>query len=711
MARDRDTTPQGRSAQTERRSSQQGARRRLGLWWHRLRHPLATARWFAALFLPFRVRRSLLRLLRPIRRPSFGTAVAFDAFLGGRAVSAQPAARPRPTVLCLSVIDWQLRVQRPHHLLGRLAARGWPVLYSGTELAGGAGHVRLDLAELAPNARAVTLPGARRRSIGEDGITAADVRVAAGAIEQLAARERLGPVVTFCQSPAWRTLALELRERSGWPIVYDRIDLHRGFSTTSASIGEEDRRLVREANLMVATSECLASVDGDTRRPVLRLPNGCDPEHWTATKPAAELAELPRPIIGYFGAISEWFDVDLVEEMAISRPDWSIVLIGSTWGTDVVRLGRPPNVHLLGERSYSELPSLASAFDVGIIPFRRTPLTEATDPVKLYEMMALGLEVVAPSLPEIARHGDLVRCADGCQQFVTAVEDALAGSGEPVGVEQRRSFALKNSWDARADVLESALVELFPSVCIGIVTYNNRDLNALCLDSVAAQTLYPNYEVVIVDNASTDGTAGWLREEVATRRGHRVVLNESNLGFAAACNQAFGETTADILCFLNNDTVVTRGWLSTLVQALTESPEVGLVGPSSNGVANEARVEPGYDSLDDLHAWAAEFMAAHRGESFSIPMLALYCAALPRSVWHEVGGLDERFEVGFFEDDDFSRRIRRTGYDVRCRRDAWVHHFQGASFGKLSPEAYERIYEANRRRFHAKWRSDSPGGE
>jgi len=85
-------------------------------------------------------------------------------------------------------------------------------------------------------------------------------------------------------------------------------------------------------------------------------------------------------------------------------------------------------------------------------------------------------------------------------------------------------------------------------------------------------------------------------------------------------------------------------------------------------------------------------------------MLALYCAALRREVWEDVGGLDERFEIGMFEDDDFSRRLRQAGYDILCLRDAWIHHFQEASFGALPKEEYARIYEANRRRFREKWK-------
>jgi len=688
----------------------QKRRRRLGLeidlWRYRLLHPLGTLRAFASRALPYRLR---ARLLRAVGRGAGGgarSAVEREAFFRSAAAPAKDAPSPRPTIICLPLIDWFLRVQRPHHLLARLATRGWPVLYANLELGGGAEEIVVDPEPVAEAVRTFILPGRKSLSVGEDDLSADDVDLMAQAFAVLRRRERIHQAVVLCHSPFWRPLALRLKEELGWPVVYDRMDLHQGFSTTGASAEEEERFLLDEADLVTASSGVLGRIDGMPDLGALRLPNACDPGHWEHASPSTELEHIPRPIIGYFGAISEWFDTELVVETAAARPGWSFVLIGSTWGADTSRLELLPNVHLLGERPFEELPALAAAFDVGIIPRRRTPLTEAMDPVKLYEMMALGLEVVASPLPELEAHGDLVRLAEGAEGLLGAIEEALEAPRGGEAHEKRLAFARANTWDTRTDVLEDALEGLFPPVTIGIVTFNNRELTELCLDSIESCTVHPSYEIVVVDNASTDGTPAWLEEETARRPKLRLILNHANRGFGPACNQAFAGAQGEVFCLLNNDTVVTRGWLSAMVGALMSDPELGLVGPSSNGVANEARVTPGYPDLAGLPEWAKSYVWDHDRESFPIPMLALYCAALRREVWEEVGGLDERFEVGLFEDDDFSRRIRRAGYDVRCLRGAWVHHFQEASFGALPPEEYARIYETNRRRFLAKWKGE-----
>lgn len=256
--------------------------------------------------------------------------------------------------------------------------------------------------------------------------------------------------------------------------------------------------------------------------------------------------------------------------------------------------------------------------------------------------------------------------------------------------------SLGGSWLPRASTL--------------IVTHDNAELTGLCLDSLDRFTAYPDLEVVVVDNASSDQTPAMLRARAAADPRLKVVLEPSNRGFAAGCNRAAREATGEVLCFLNNDTVLTPGWLGPLVAELEDGPGVGLVGPVSNGVANEARVRGSYRTLAELLAFAEDRARRHRGRSFSIPMLALYCAALRRSVWEQVGPLDEGFGLGLFEDDDYARRLRRAGLDLVCREDVFVHHWQQASFDRMARQRYLELYERNRRYLREKWGKTSGTG-
>ena len=252
--------------------------------------------------------------------------------------------------------------------------------------------------------------------------------------------------------------------------------------------------------------------------------------------------------------------------------------------------------------------------------------------------------------------------------------------------------------------LEGGVATAFPLVSIVVVTFGNRDLNRVCLESLRTRTEWPHYEVVVVDNGSKDGTRELL-EETATRDPRiRPVVFEENRGYPAAVNAGAAEARGEFLVLLNNDTVVTRRWATALLRHLVRDPGIGLVGPVTNAIANEAKVAVGYRDLAGLPSWASRWTRAHDGETFPISSLAFFCVAMPRIVFDKVGPLDERFGPGMFEDGDYNRRVRDAGWDVRCARDAFVHHWQMASFRRMGREAYFRLFEENRRKFDEKWR-------
>ena len=240
------------------------------------------------------------------------------------------------------------------------------------------------------------------------------------------------------------------------------------------------------------------------------------------------------------------------------------------------------------------------------------------------------------------------------------------------------------------------------SASIVVVTHDNLAFTRLCLRSVLANT-GEGFELIVVDNGSGDGTPAYLARLAERDTRVKVLLNGSNVGFAPACNQGLGLATGDHLVLLNNDTMVAPGWLDGLRRHLAE-PKVGLVGPVTNRIGNEAEIDTDYRTWGEYLEAAARRAEEHAGEWLEIGTPAMFCLAMRRQTFLRLGPLDEGYEIGMLEDDDYAERARRAGYELRCADDVLVHHFGEASFGQLVPSGeYTEILERNQRRYAEKW--------
>jgi GT2 family glycosyltransferase/predicted HAD superfamily hydrolase/Flp pilus assembly protein TadD len=241
-----------------------------------------------------------------------------------------------------------------------------------------------------------------------------------------------------------------------------------------------------------------------------------------------------------------------------------------------------------------------------------------------------------------------------------------------------------------------------PVASILILVLNQLEHTRKCLESITARTPI-SHEVIVVDNGSTDGTPAYLKEWQAGRPDRIVVRNETNRGFAAGNNQAMALAKGQFLVLLNNDTVVTDGWLESLLNVFPQHPQAGLVGPMSNNVSGPQRVaEVSYRTLEELPAFAAAFAQQHRGQSTEASRAVGFCLAMSRKLLDRIGGLDERFGLGNFEDDDLCIRARLCGFSVRIAHDSFVHHTGSQTFKGASID-YTQAMKKNWEIFRAKW--------
>jgi GT2 family glycosyltransferase len=251
-----------------------------------------------------------------------------------------------------------------------------------------------------------------------------------------------------------------------------------------------------------------------------------------------------------------------------------------------------------------------------------------------------------------------------------------------------------------------------PKASIIVVSYNSlHETTAPCLKSVFDKTTFPEYEVVVVDNHSTDGTPEFLAGLAMREPRLKVLLNSTNRGFAGGNNDGIRAAGGDILVLLNSDTLVTEGWLEGLAGFLEHHPSAGLVGPVSNAVGNEQRIHTGRRNPSEILEEGATWASRSRGDFFETERLGFFCVAARNRVIEEVGLLDEGFGQGLFEDDDYCIRVRRAGYGLFCREDVFIYHLGSAGFGK-TPADTKALVKRNKalleRKFGIRYRPPHP---
>ncbi|MDU0154488.1 glycosyltransferase [Bacillus cabrialesii] len=235
-----------------------------------------------------------------------------------------------------------------------------------------------------------------------------------------------------------------------------------------------------------------------------------------------------------------------------------------------------------------------------------------------------------------------------------------------------------------------------------ILTYNQLVLTKQCLKSIWKHTNSDCIEIIVVDNGSSDGTCDYLKQISSIK----VIFNETNKGFAKACNQGLEIATGDNILFLNNDTVVTSQWLEPMVKLLYQDDKIGMVGPVSNYVSGSQQISVDYTSLEEIEYFSQRHGMEHRGKSRAVLRLVGFCLLVKKEVLDKIDGFDERFEGGSFEDDDLCLRALQVGYQLKIALDSFVHHQGHATFSGNPDLNISRLYQVNRRIFIDKWKQD-----
>lgn len=381
------------------------------------------------------------------------------------------------SIVCLSSIDWDFVWQAHHEIMSRLGAAGNKVVF--VENTGGVRSVRASdarrLVQRAVNAIRQMVRGDRRPVANVTVVAPLLLPFARNKIARFVNDRLLTPLmaskirrlagpdpIVYTYLPTANALRLiDLIGGRHAVVVYHSLADYQALAEDHHAMVKTEEELVRRSDLVLVQSAGLRQRFERLNAHVFDLGIGVNLSVFDPAKVgegAAEIRDLPRPVIGYVGGIHEHLDLELLRELARNFPRASIVLVGP-FLIEPAALPAEPNIHFLGPRRHSDLPPVVAAFDVGLIPYQRTAYTETVNPTKLFEYLAMGVPVVSTDLPEVVSLGlppFAARTAGDHDSFVAAVRTALA-EPSPADRARRRTVAVDRDWTHIVERLASLI--------------------------------------------------------------------------------------------------------------------------------------------------------------------------------------------------------------------------------------------------------------
>jgi len=233
-----------------------------------------------------------------------------------------------------------------------------------------------------------------------------------------------------------------------------------------------------------------------------------------------------------------------------------------------------------------------------------------------------------------------------------------------------------------------------------IPVHNCLEYTKQCVESIKQCTR--DYELIIVDNASTDGTFDWLKP-LRDDNSLTATFLTTNLGYAGGMNKGAEKASGDYFCLMNNDIIVTPGWLERLIYHLENN--LDLVGPMTNYVSGQQRLMADtYKNQEELTQVANQIYWENEGKFSLVNWIIGFCMVMSAETWYRIGDMDEQFGLGNCEDIDYCLRAQDAGIRIGFAQDVYIHHFGGQTFKDVGgPGLCRELCITNGEKLKKKW--------
>lgn len=241
-------------------------------------------------------------------------------------------------------------------------------------------------------------------------------------------------------------------------------------------------------------------------------------------------------------------------------------------------------------------------------------------------------------------------------------------------------------------------------ISVIVLSYNNyARTTGPCLESLVADPENRKVEIIVIDNGSTGDTPDRLEQFVQGHENIRLILNDTNRGFAGGNNDGAAIADGKILILLNSDTVVPAGAIIGLGRLMLKNPDWAMLGPVTNQAGNEQKIFTTGINVEQVLKEGLDWCHHSRKDVFRSERLDFFCVAICKEVYQQFGGLDEQFGAGYYEDTDFSLQVKQAGLKMMLTEDVFVYHQAGKSFSRKGAQYVKKLMHTNKKKLRKKY--------
>jgi len=495
-------------------------------------------------------------------------------------------------------------------------------------------------------------------------------------------------------------------------IVYENIDNWETSLGAGLFTKEDLFKIIKMADVLVGTAKLLVKQlkkyckELNIEKKILYEANAVDDAlfniHKKYQKPE-DFIDGEKTLIYYGSLWGEWFDWNLVNGIAKKFPTYSILLIGEYKNLGPKVTNVPENVHFLGIKKQSDLPAYLCYSDFALLPFKVDQIGETVSPLKIFEYLAMGKAVLSTKLPEVVKYPNIIAG--------NTVEEWAAGIKEfkSVDVDASMKFVGENNWFCRCtDILLSTGTiskkvdkQFYKNISVVILNYNNMNCIFECIDSLLRYGDRYKYEIIVVDNNSTDGSYEKLKKEYSDKI--KLIRNEKN-GCSSGRNLGINAASHEFIMMLDSDQFALNNyWLDCHLYIMQKySKTVGAIGWAAGFVRTSKH---GTAPIVDYYPY--RYMPANGLYRTNIHYLGSGGMFAKVAVLKKAGLFDEIYDPTCYEDTDLSFAIRNLKYNIAYSPYLGVYHIphQTTKNGEID---HNSMLDEHEQIFLNKWKNINP---